>query len=600
MNMKEIKNILLLSFVLLLFSSCEELFNTRSGQEIRFSVSSGNDIMTRTSYSGETAGDKERIDWVTGDEVAVYLYLNNAPGYTFSNTFSDYIVTLTEPVTNSETYISKGTLASKYVDDDGNSLTTLKWVGDDVNQVGHRFYSVYPADYSGSLNEVEVDGGKKIKVDFTGLANQATVTNDQIMNYAYMAAAAPKVYFAKDNEKVDLNYYPMVTTIYVKLVNESTETLSPTVKIKAKEGTTPLAGPFSVWLNGDGDFTPEIVLPDSESDSNLGFVQELERTVSVAGKTEDPGTAEAIFFLLPTDYSGENITLSLSGGKNTSEWNLKTDVDLDPSAFHKYNLTIKIDKNGRVERPTIDDIGDGGAQILASLLVSISQRWNSSPTLRDYLSSCFPDKDWSDNNSFGNPFNIWMGGKLNNVTKESLFKELKELLGEDWKKLLQAIVDTETDINLPDLGGGLTANVDSTDFQIFRNITSIKMQVKGSVSVASLPNLTTAEFEYVTSVEISNCSSLTSVTIKNGNDLSHIFIQNCESFDVLDVPVAGKLSEIKLIKTPYFTKGTIQNANQPVNVTLIDCSTAVTSATLSLNGRGNVITRTNSSNVTVN
>lgn len=525
MNMKEIKNILLLSFVLLLFSSCEELFNTRSGQEIRFSVSSGNDIMTRTSYSGETAGNKERIDWVTGDEVAVYLYLNNAPGYTFSNTFSDYIVTLTEPVTNSETYISKGTLASKYVDDDGNSLTTLKWVGDDVNQVGHRFYSVYPANYSGSLNEVEVDGGKKIKVDFTGLANQATVANDQIMNYAYMAAAAPKVYYAKDNEKVDLNYYPMVTTIYVKLVNESTETLSPTVKIKAKEGTTPLAGPFSVWLNGDGNFTPEIVLPDSESDSNLGFVQELERTVSVAGKTEDPGTAEAIFFLLPTDYSGENITLSLSGGKNTSEWNLNEEgVRLNTlTAFHKYNLTIKISKDGNF---TIHDFSDGGMQMLFQYLSKIQAN-----TVKSYFDNLRPDFNFWEwwNNDYLDYINGKNGKSFAGVTADRVLEEFKDILD-----VLQAIINDVTYLECANVGGGgPTRSIFEKDFQIFPNLERIYLEMNPnadstSVSIGNLSRLNSVTINHPRNVYFKDCPNLTTVQFENMDDKTkEITFDNC-------------------------------------------------------------------------
>ena len=533
MNMKEIKNILLLSFVLLLFSSCEELFNTRSGQEIRFSVSSGNDIMTRTSYSGETAGNKERIDWVTGDEVAVYLYLNNAPGYTFSNTFSDYIVKLS----GQEGYISKGTLASKY-DGDGNSLTTLKWVGDDVNQVGHRFYSVYPADYFGSLNEVEVDGGKKIKVDFTGLANQATVANDQIMNYAYMAAAAPKVYYAKDNEKVDLNYYPMVTTIYVKLVNESTETLSPTVKIKAKEGTTPLAGPFSVWLNGDGNFTPEIVLPDSESDSNLGFVQELERTVSVAGKTEDPGTAEAIFFLLPTAYSGENITLSLSGGKNTSEWNLNEErVKLTTlTAFHKYNLTIKIDKDGGVKPPKFEDLSVGGVQMLVEYLNYLE---NSNKQLfEEYLAAV----------GIKNDGNKWVNAVFNQVIKnnnsgtlsaEDWLAQIKQL-DEELKtkdptqnpteskllELFQYLFDNVTDLTI--IGNhGITANLQPQDFQIYKNLQTINIHLENGTN----------------SIEFEEMSSLTSITITGNVGKLDIKVKKCKKLNTIDVTALDQNSD---------------------------------------------------------
>lgn len=572
--MKEIKNILLLSFVLLLFSSCEELFNTRSGQEIRFSVSSGNDIMTRTSYSGETAGNKERIDWVTGDEVAVYLYLNNAPGYTFSNTFSDYIVKLS----GQEGYISKGTLASKYVDGDGNSLTTLKWVGDDVNQVGHRFYSVYPADYSGSLNEVEVDGGKKIKVDFTGLANQA---NDQIMNYAYMAAAAPKVYYAKDNEKVDLNYYPMVTTIYVKLVNESTETLSPTVKIKAKEGTTPLAGPFSVWLNGDGNFTPEIVLPDSESDSNLGFVQELERTVSVAGKTEDPGTAEAIFFLLPTDYSGENITLSLSGGKNTSEWNLKTDVKWNTlTAFHKYNLTIKIDKDKEVTivPPPIDD--DAFAQMILSYIRAFDGCEKFYQKFKDFV----------DNNytSYDELLTDWNKGFYQDAVAGSSNK-LKDFLGDKLDAFFEALAEVE-EFKISTYAPK-ASTLDSTFFMFFKNLKKIDIicETEVTINISSIKTLKEINFtgNGAKHVKINNCESLTTVNVKKAKEFT---VSNCNALTTTTFEDNGELTKFYLINTPNFGGASIVGIEKQVNWYLEDCSTNCNSnVELYFKGNGNLV-----------
>lgn len=523
MKMKR-KGLFLLILAALVFSACQSLFvEDRAGQVIRFSASAGNGMETRTNYSGykDDVTNKERIDWLTGDKVKVYLYLDNAPGYYWDHTSSDYKVTLIDKVDKEKPYISKGTLSSEE--------TSLKWVGTADDHVAHWFYSIYPADYSGDLYK-DTDGS--MKVDFKGLANQ-----NGTMDYAYMAAVAGEPYYTDGKENpnsnkdmVNLDYYPMITTVYVTVENASGKDLNLSIRLSSKEDTTPLAGPYTVVLNGNGSFTPIV---NTESGT---FVDQLNQSLPL-GTSGEAAKKSVKFFLLPVNYTTSNLNLTLSDGNKTYSFDLNKTTITTLQACHKYNVNIKLNNpSSEPEPPTIEDISDGGAQMLSVLIKKLAENG----TLKQYLKECYPNsgKNFDDDNTFWNPFNNSMiNGGLSNVTATSFFNKLKELLGDDWIKLLEMIVDKVEEIDLPDVGGGIPSDIEAKDFKIFRNVTVIKTPVKGSVDIEGLPNLITVELNYATKVSITGCDELTSVKLPNSGSLKEFTLKECKNvtkFDMTD------------------------------------------------------------------
>ena len=359
--MKE-KNLFLLILMVLVLSSCQSLFvEDRAGQVIRFSALAGNGIGTRTSYSGDKDGNRERIDWSDGDRVKVYLYLDNAPGYKWDNTSSDYIVSR-KSVGHPE-YISKGTLSSS------SNSSSLRWVGTADDQVAHWFYSIYPADYSGKLYK-DTDGS--MKVDFNGLANQ-----DGTMNYAYMAAAVKGPYYTdgkknpnNNNGMIDLDYYPMITTVYVTVENASGSDMNLSVSLSSKKNSTPLAGPYTIQLNRDGSFTPIV------NTKSGNFVDQLNRRLSLSTSgTTSKGSV--VFFLLPENYATSNLNLTLSEGNKTYSFDLNESKVENLQAFHKCNVSVKLNRGEieiELEFVSVDTIGQESITINKD---SFNHGWNN-------------------------------------------------------------------------------------------------------------------------------------------------------------------------------------------------------------------------------
>ena len=81
----KIKYFLLAGLAVLAFSSCQKLFvHERAGQPIMFNASvehgseaaegSSGDLDTKTEFSGYVRNNRERIDWVNGDQVKIFLH----------------------------------------------------------------------------------------------------------------------------------------------------------------------------------------------------------------------------------------------------------------------------------------------------------------------------------------------------------------------------------------------------------------------------------------------------------------------------------------------------------------------------------------------
>ena len=465
--MKKI-NFVILYIAVFALCSCQALFfEDRSGQDIRFSVSMQKEPDTRTSYSGVVVNGRERIDWENGDRVTVFLYLDHVQNYFFKDesgnfTSNDYTSSNYSVLVNKNNhigdpaYISRGQLSSQ------GSANTLKWVGTGEDKVEHIFYSVYPA----GSGQVYKDAVGTMKVDFANLAQQESAQD--IMQYAYMAAAAGPYFTDGDensnynNGMVDLNYYPMVTTIYLTVINDTGKPVNNlSAVLTSADGSLPLAGPYTIEIADTkvfqnktavaSHYTPIINIPSS----NQGFVSRLEQTVSL-GQNK---TGDAIFFLLPADYETKNLNLSLSGdGKNYNFKLNQTEVE-NLWAFHKYNVTVKLTPNGG----EVSGLTDAGLQ-LAIAFLRMGKIREKSPWwdgydefqindnyLAPFFKDLYPDSDDFHNKLYNTRF-MELCDLLPNVTQADRERLLTD---EEWQIFMNIlasienfVISTEDKINM--------------------------------------------------------------------------------------------------------------------------------------------------------
>lgn len=586
-----------IAVVACLLSACQGLyFDNPVGKTVRFRATMADNGLTRTSYSGVVTEDKERIDWAYGDKVAVYMYWEQQKGNeAIADPASKHrlVYDVTPGGTHSAghqgasgDWMDHGTLQAK----DGD----FTWKGDTEEGVlfDHYFYSTYP------------DGPK---LDYKTPEN-VTITfglpqnNADNMQYAYMAAAAKSIQTKHNSTNtdshpyegtIDLNYYPMVTTLFVTLVNSSSKTDSKAESVIVKispspnNHSNPLFGDYTAKLQ-DGRFVTNDIATGPFSDDDFANNSTYTYTFPEGSKQQSKSVP---FFIRPRKYNRNDVTLTV-GSKS-----YPLNIELEPC--HKYNITVNL-KDGQLG---IQDLSPGGAQLFVAALSveGIGDQnavWNF---LKDFYSA-HPELGIKDGNDFNNK--IWNDDfqKLKNSTTvtyddlvkvfggkeavETLIKEMQKK--EDFSKLQQKTI---------------TRSITAKDLKIlFPEAKTLYIQTADSVKVSidGLPKLETITLMNIKDVEINNCEKLTKLEVANSNNLNSIDIENCILFDELSANIAGKLKEIKLINTPKFRIGSIQNVNNTVDVTLIDCSTQITSgATLSLNGKGNIIKKENSNNVTV-
>lgn len=525
------KGLFLLILAALVFSACQSLFvEDRAGQVIRFSASAGNGMETRTNYSGDKddVTNKERIDWSDGDRVKVYLYLDNAPGYYWDHTSSDYKVTLIDK--GKLNYISKGTL-------DSVGTSSLKWVGTADDHVAHWFYSIYPADYRGELYK-DTDGS--MKVDFNGLAEQ-----DGTMNYAYMAAVSGP-YEMEDREvrenKVDLDYYPLVTTVYVKVFNNSDKAINIPLRLISKDQNSPLAGPYSVQLLGDNNFVPDEIPNNTFNDD---FVWVLEGNASVAAK--DNGAT--FFFLLPQSYSTSELYLAVPKTEGSSEFveypltnKNSTTIPQIIEARSKYNVTLTIKSNG--------GISVSAARLIVDFLMNgtyeegmmVSNLWRYFLGYNDFTHD-YEAMNWVNANLINSP-----NGKLYLLQQKINNGTLKEKDFENAFKDLPGVLDTIMNLmgNITQLtlqNRDLDMNLSAEDLLLFPNLKTLELQFnpegkKVTLEISQHPNLETVAVKgnATVTLDINSCEQLQTVNVKDlNNNKEHVIkINDCKKLTTLE------------------------------------------------------------------
>lgn len=507
----KVKTIILAALAVLTLVSCDKMFvSDRTGKVIMFSASSDLTSATKTEYSGEVIDGRERINWLDGDPVKILMYTHeNGPSEVFSKDY--HVVEI-----NTEGVKSTGKVASQN--------GALVWQEGMV----HDFYSIYPANYIGT-EEVT-----KRTIHLT-LPSAQFGNIDANMRYAYMAAIH-EGYTTEGKGSVVLDYYPMVTTVYITLNNATQEAMTiRSVRIKSVSGQA-LVGTYTISSSGgETPFAPQ----GGQSATSP------EVSVVLDNATLQPGeSTTCVIFLMPNktyDTSDLQLTVVTNGG--ISDLSMQNSAVSQFEPCKKYNLSFNVE-----ERPIqYNDMTAvmNNLCILSNSLLSnnfVYLGYKNPPGLyynQDYKKGTWPD---------------YPDGYIP-VSDEDLhaaLQEVTEISNADNQSLNYMLV-----------------NITPADFAIFPNLHSIDLSGLGnnnSFSVANLSNL--IELMYAgnaTSLSVANCSfdpdnvqpliisasyqemksiSLTNITglqeiiiqaTASGGQIGNVFIQNCPDLKTIKV-----------------------------------------------------------------
>ena len=313
------KSFILSGAALLSLVSCQGLFvSDRTGKPVTFSASSEIGAVTKTAYSGEVIGGRERINWLDKDPVRMIMfthYPDNRTSNTETDTKTYYVVDI-----QNDGEKSTGKVAAA-----GGFLT---WQEGKV----HDFYSIYPGNYIGSVN---IGDNRTINLTLPSAQHGDIATN---MRYAYMAAIH-EGYDTAGRGSVVLDYYPMVTTIYITLSNATDSPITVrSVRIKSTNGQQPLVGTYTITSSGGATpFTPQAYGETATSP---------EVSVVLDNATLQPGDqTTCVIFLMPIrtyDPSALTLTVVTNGGISDISMANSANVQFEPCK--KYNVAFNIEE----------------------------------------------------------------------------------------------------------------------------------------------------------------------------------------------------------------------------------------------------------------
>ena len=543
------RTLILAGVSLLALVSCQGLFvSDRTGRPVTFSASSEVEPVTKTAYSGEVVNGRERINWVDKDPVRMIMFTHdqyNRSSNTETDTKTYYVVDIQD-----DGQKSTGKVAAA-----GGFLT---WQEGKV----HDFYSIYPGNYIGS---VDIGDNRTINLTLPSAQHGDIATN---MRYAYMAAIH-EGYDTAGKGSVVLDYYPMVTTIYITLNNATQDPITVrSVRIKDTSGQA-LVGTYTITSSGGtSPFTPQ----------NWGeTATSPEVSVVLDDATLQPGgSTTCVIFLMPTrtyDPNALKLTVVTNGG--ISDISLANSGNIQFQPCKKYNLAFNIE-----ERPIqYSDL----TAVMSNLCI---------------LSDSIFCEDF-EYLSWANPPGLYYKGDewpRRPVTDEDLAAALLEVTE------ISNVGDHSMDY--------MMANLTPADFAIFPNLRSINLSISNnsnSFSVADLSNL--IELMYggtASSLSVANCSfdpenahplvikatsqemksiSLTNITglqeiilqggeNGGGGQIGSVFIQNCP--DIKTIRIEKSSGDIVLTKAVFDNLQSIETiyierANFTTDIEVTDC-----------------------------
>lgn len=474
-------SIIIAIVVCLIFGGCasDELAPAnRQSELIRFGTSMRMEPLTKTSYASDVSGGT--IYWDTNDAVKIVAVSNGTIA-------SQDIYTVR--VNGDKT---TGRL-------DGGGLT---WRPGDE----YRFYGLYPED-------LVLDAGQ------VHLSVEGKQPKDIDMRQVYMAARTDCGY---SSEAVSMEFYPLVTTLTLKVTNETKSSVDLSDIDLTYGGGKYLAGSYAVGIDASGSSLARdnIAWPE-----NKNAVDGVQNFVTIRDKVEiqSGGIDRFNFLLIPQTYSGKDMTLSFQAKGKEYSADLSKVGTIYPG--YRYFIDVTIKENGEITPPVappIDSLSSGGVQILASFLVIL----NNAGKIKDYFDN---DTDYWD-------FQHNCVDRLRNPphTPEELAKYLEN---DKYRAAFEKIIESMTEINSENTGNLIKDNVSATDLLVFKNLERLTIQTTQSMSITIKAHPSLQYFAISSgsngtlTLDIDDCESLTAVDLTqlNQNDPHDIDISGCKN-----------------------------------------------------------------------
>ena len=515
-------SIIIAIVVCLIFGGCasDELAPAnRQSELIRFGTSMRMEPLTKTSYASDVSGGT--IYWDTNDAVKIVA-------------------------------VSNGTIASEdiyTVRVNGDKTTGrlegggLTWRPGDE----YRFYGLYP-------DTLKLNAGQ-LRLFVNG-----TQPKDIDMRQVYMAARTDCGY---SSEAVSMEFYPLVTTLTLKVTNETKSSVDLSDIDLTYGGGKYLAGSYAVGIDASGSSSlarDNIAWPENEN-----AVDGVQKFVTIRDKVEiqsGGGIDRFNFLLIPQTYSGKDMTLSFKAKGKEYSADLSAVGTINPG--YRYFIDVTIKENGEI---TIDD---ALAQLIFALLLKgdHSTGWaDYGEYLKKYFNYEKADPDFLDG--------LYRDlEKMKNAPLNEMASEFNRLFpGEKGTGLIEWLASLK---EIDNRGNGPKLTSDSLDLSIFKSATTINLKLEQNTGSTMM-------------ICASGLNDLTTVEIKDGTAQKiNLRFVDCRDLSTIHVGQNEELQKLELIRTPWFRRADIDNGNRDVTlVSLEDCSTNVDNATINIKGNKN-------------
>lgn len=463
---------MLVIIMLITALSCSDIFRiNRIGKPINFnaSVERRDGTITRTSYSGDVIAGKERIDWENGDKILIYMYSDNGNRGDIQHERQIYAITGIKP----EEFRSVARVGA--VND------TLTWKGPNYR---HFFLSVYPASFKGDLVNWNMDY-------YSGAYFKVASEQDGSMENMYLGAVAG---YMNQGEKVTLDFYPLVTTLYFTLINDTKE-VQRVQKIEVSSNAwEPISGTFQAGV----DANTKRFIPWSNVSEGSNKI-----TVTVNETIDTSKTLSIPLFMVPVNRSTEGMNVSITLGNKKLENSLKNKKVSQFDATKKYNLKVNLSGQGTEIDPEpeipelppviIEDLEDGACQfIYAAIKPGLQEKF------RELL---------------GNDF---INNKIDKMPKPVTAKAFYEMFTEDEIRTMLEYIQKASEIFIT-YDSGITSDISAEDLKrLIPCVRTLTVRIENDVTIyldeMTLLQTINVEGNGKVIIHADNCDRLTSIT----------------------------------------------------------------------------------------
>ena len=314
--------------------SCQKPSGEGSG--VRFRARTSSSPLTKTAYSGEVSGGKERINWLANDELTIACAECGVPST------ADYRVT--------------GSITTQDAISVTDALTPVSGNGLEWGTGVHQFYSVYPAGTASVTTEGVASaslpasqGGTETATSSAESAGVTTVSMAPDMGNGFMYASQT----ASPGNDVELTFKPMFTAFQFTVGGDGTGGDVTLSKVELSSASCALSGNFSLNI-GSATYTIPAAVTTGESannkitytfpadtkintDKQIRFTLFVQPSSNVTGNANLDGT--------PGVISDLTIRFTLGDGVTTRALKLKYDAGTHGGNFvdfpggHKINVT---------------------------------------------------------------------------------------------------------------------------------------------------------------------------------------------------------------------------------------------------------------------